>query len=318
MSEKMKIVFMGTPDFAAGILGALLKAGYEVTGCVTQPDKPKGRKKTPVPCPVKEAAEAAGIPVLTPVRVRKEPEALDWIREREPDLIVVAAFGQILPKELLEIPPLGCLNVHASLLPAYRGAAPIQHAILDGQKVTGVTIMKMDEGLDTGDILRASEVCISPEETGGSLFDKLMAEGAELLLRTLPDYAAGRITPVKQPAESTTAYAGMLKKEDGLIDFAESCEVILRKVRALSPWPSAYTFLDDKTFKIWEAHRLIEPAFGAPGALRAEGGALRVCAADGVISLDEVQMEGKKKMKTADFLRGYHVKAEVLGKRSSN
>lgn len=309
---------MGTPDFAAGILKALLEAGYDVTGCVAQPDKPKGRKKTPVPCPVKETAEAAGIPVLTPVRVRRNPEALEWIREREPELIVVAAFGQILPKELLELPPLGCLNVHASLLPAYRGAAPIQHALLDGQEKTGVTIMKMDEGLDTGDMLAVSEVVISPEETGGSLFDKLMAEGAELLVRMLPDYAAGRITPVKQPSESTTAYAGMLKKEDGLIDFHESADVILRKIRALSPWPSAYTHLDGRTFKIWQAHRTSEDPFGPAGALRAENGTLCVVTGDGVIALDEVQMEGKKKMKTADFLRGYRIAAEAFGERNSN
>ena len=314
----MKIVFMGTPDFAAGILDALLRAGYEVTGCVTQPDKPKGRKKTPVPCPVKEAAMAAGIPVLTPARVRKNPEALAWIREREPDVIVVAAFGQILPAELLELPPLGCLNVHASLLPAYRGAAPIQHAILDGQEKTGVTIMKMDEGLDTGDMLAVSEVVISPEETGGSLFDKLMAEGADLLVRTLPEYAAGAITPVKQPAESTTAYAGMLKKEDGLIDFTEDAEVILRKVRALSPWPSAYTYLDSKTFKIWQARKTDEAPFGPAGTLRAENVELFVTTGSGVIALDEVQMEGKKKMKTADFLRGYRITAEAFGERNAN
>ncbi len=318
MSEKMKIVFMGTPDFAAGILNALLEAGHEVTGCVAQPDKPKGRKKTPVACPVKEAALAAGIPVLTPARVRKNPEALEWIRAREPELIVVAAFGQILPKELLELPPLGCLNVHASLLPAYRGAAPIQHAILDGQEKTGVTIMKMDEGLDTGDILSVREVVISPEETGGSLFGKLMAVGAELLVETLPAYAAGEIVPVKQPEESTTAYAGMLKKEDGLIDFTEGSDVILRKVRALSPWPSAYTYLDEKTFKIWEAHKTHEEPFGAPGTLKAERGLLAVATGDGVIELDEVQMEGKKKMKTADFLRGYHIAGETFGKRSGN
>ncbi len=249
----MRIVFMGTPDFAAGILAAVLDAGYPVAAVVTQPDRPKGRRREPVPCPVKELATSRGIPALTPERVRR-PEEIEKIRALAPDLILVAAFGQILPKELLDIPQYGCLNVHASLLPAYRGAAPIQHAILDGCKETGVSIMQMDEGLDTGAVLAQRSIPIDPEDTGGTLFDKLMSLGAELLMDTLPKVGTGELVPVPQPKESATPYAAMLKKEDGRIDWTETAEVIERKVRAFSPWPGAYTTLDGKNLRIWTAN----------------------------------------------------------------
>ena len=217
---------MGTPDFAAGILKAILDNGYTVTGVVTQPDRPKGRKKELCPCPVKELAVSRGLRVFQPRRVRNE-EAVAEIADMKPDLIVVAAFGQILPKELLELPPLGCVNVHASLLPAYRGAAPIQQAIIDGCEKTGVTIMQMDVGLDTGDIISVRECPISPEETGGSLFDKLAVIGAELLVDTLPDIESGKAVRVPQPEENVS-YVKMFKKEDGRIDWTESAELIER------------------------------------------------------------------------------------------
>ncbi len=308
---------MGTPDFAAGILKALLEAGYSVRGCVAQPDRPRGRKKIPLPGPVSEMASAYGIPLLQPEKVRRNPEALSWIAEREPDLIVVAAFGQILPKELLALPKYGCVNVHASLLPAYRGAAPIQHAILDGCGSTGVTIMQMDEGLDTGDILAGRTVPILPDETGGSLFDKMKREGAELLLETLPRLFRGEIIPLPQPEQSTTAYAGMLSKEDGLIDFSEAADVILRKVRALNPWPSAYTFLDGKLLKIWEACEASEKTALNPGRILISDGEMLVGTGSGPIRLVRIQLEGKKQMDVRDFLRGFRLQSEFLGKQRS-
>ena len=337
----MKIVFMGTPDFASGILAAILDAGYPVAAAVTQPDRPKGRKKEPVPCPVKELAMSKGIPVLTPTRVRR-PEEIERIRELAPDLIVVAAFGQILPKELLEIPPYGCLNVHASLLPAYRGASPIQHAILDGCEETGVSIMQMDEGLDTGAVLAKKSIPIAPDETGGSLFDKLAVLGAELLLETLPKVGTGELVPEPQPAESTTAYAAMLKKEDGRIDWTEDAKTIERKVRAFAPWPGAYTSLEGKNLRIWSARVLEEADENYPcspetdicdaksaksslsegeaeqillpgGLLELPDGSLAVKTGDGLLIPTEVQMEGKRRMTTAEFLRGRRVKATFFG-----
>ena len=205
----MKIVFMGTPDFAAGILNAIVKAGYDVVGVVTQPDKPKGRRKEPVACPVKEVALREGLRVYQPQRVRN-PEAVSEIESMGADLIVVAAFGQIIPKEILDLPKFGCINVHASLLPAYRGAAPIQQAILDGCSVTGVTIMQMDVGLDTGDIISMREIPIEDTDTGGSLFDKLAALGAELLVETLPSIENGTAVRTPQPEESLHLHRGQV------------------------------------------------------------------------------------------------------------
>ena len=248
----MKVVFMGTPDFSVGTLEALVEAGYEITGVVTQPDKPKGRGKQMMPTPVKEAAEKHGLPVYQPRRVR-DAEAIEEIRKMEPDVIVVVAFGQIIPKEILDMPKYGCINVHASLLPAYRGAAPIQWAVMNGDEVSGVTIMKMDEGLDTGDMLTKVEVPLAADETGGSLFDKLAAAGAKLLVETLPRLEKGEVTPEKQPEISTTEYARMIKKEDGKIDWTKSAVEIERQIRAMSPWPSAFTFINGKTLKVWKA-----------------------------------------------------------------
>ena len=247
----MRVVFMGTPDFAVGTLEALLQSRHQVVAVVTQPDKPKGRGKAMQFTAVKEVAVRAEIPVLQPKKVR-EPEVVEEIRQFHPDVIVVVAFGQLIPKTILDMPQYGCVNVHASLLPKYRGAAPIQWAVIDGEEKSGVTTMQMDEGLDTGDML-TEEVVLDPQETGGSLFDKLSEVGAGLLLKTLDELEAGNIHPQKQPAESTTAYAAMFTKKMGEIDWTQSAVQIERLVRGLNPWPSAYTHLGQKTLKIWRA-----------------------------------------------------------------
>ncbi len=303
----MKIVFMGTPDFAAGILEAVLKAGYDVVGVVTQPDKPKGRKKELVPCPVKETAVRAGLRVFQPVKARN-PEAVKEIADMRADLIIVAAFGQILPKEILELPKYGCINVHASLLPAYRGAAPIQQCILDGCDITGVTIMQMDEGLDTGDIISVREIPIEKCDTGGTLFDKLAVLGAELLVETLPLIENGTAVRTPQPEESPTPYCRMIRKDAGIIDWSCGAEEIERRVRAFSPWPSAYTHLDGKTFKIWSADVLHEETDLVPGHFTVRDGIMIVQTGCGQIVPCDVQIEGKRRMKAEDFLRGYKIK----------
>ena len=247
----MKILFMGTPDFAAGSLKSLIDAGYEITAVVTQPDRPKGRSGQPVFSPVKEVAVSAGIPVLQPVRI-KNPEETAKLLEYPADIYVIAAFGQILSKEILEQPRLGCINVHASLLPRYRGASPIQRVILDGEKETGITIMQMNEGLDTGDILYSKSLELAPDETFETLHDRLMNLGGETLLEALPLIEAGKITPVVQD-DSLSNYAPLIKKEDGKIDWRKSSLQLYAQVRAFNPWPGAFTRLDGKVLKIWGA-----------------------------------------------------------------
>ena len=302
----MKIVFMGTPDFAVGTLEALIQAGHELIGVVTQPDKPKGRGKSLMATPVKEVALKHQIPVYQPQKVR-ETEFTENLRRLAPDVIVVAAFGQIITKEILEIPRYGCINVHASLLPAYRGAAPIQWAVINGEKESGVTIMQMDEGLDTGDMLAKTEVPLDPDETGGSLFDKLSRAGADLLIRTLPALEQGTLTPEKQPLESPTAYARMIRKEDGRIDWNLEAEAIERRIRGLNPWPSAYTELTGKILKIWRAEVLPKESGQTPGTVTEAGkGGFCVQTGKGVLRLLEVQLEGKKRMDAQAFLRGFH------------
>ena len=235
----MKIIFMGTPDFSVGTLEALVKAGHEVILVVTQPDKPKGRGKAVSFSPVKEAALAHGIPVFQPRRIR-EPEAISELRKYEADVMVVVAFGQILPKEVLDMTRYGCINVHASLLPKYRGAAPIQWAVIHGEAVSGVTTMQMDEGLDTGDMIQKTEVTLDAKETGGSLHDKLAAAGAALCVETLDKIENGTAEFTKQ-GESPTAYARTLDKKIGNIDWNRPAVEIERLIRGLNPWPSAYT-----------------------------------------------------------------------------
>ena len=302
----MKVIFMGTPDFAVGTLKALHEAGHEVTLVVSQPDKPKGRKQELSPTPVKAAAEQLGLPVYQPSKIRAE-ESIEYLRNVEADVIVVAAFGQIIPKAILEMKKYGCINVHASLLPRYRGAAPIQWAVINGEKESGVTIMQMDEGLDTGDMLAKTEVPLEPDETGGSLFDKLSRAGAELLIRTLPALEQGTLTPEKQPLESPTAYARMIRKEDGRIDWNLEAEAIERRIRGLNPWPSAYTELTGKILKIWRAEVLPKESGQTPGTVTEAGkGGFCVQTGKGVLRLFEVQLEGKKRMDAQAFLRGFH------------
>jgi len=303
----MKIVFMGTPDFAVGALQAIIDAGHEVVAVVTQPDKPKGRGKEMQITPVKECALKHNIPVLTPVKI-KEAEAIEELKKYPADIFVVAAFGQILSKEILEMPPLGCVNIHASLLPKYRGAAPIQWAILDGEEETGVTIMQMNEGLDTGDMLIQEKVSITKTETGESLFDKLAECGAKLIVKALPLIEEKKLTPVKQN-DAESSYAKILKKGIGKIDFHDSAVVLERKVRGLNSWPSAFTYFNGKTLKVWESFVEAENAEEKdlkPGTVaRVTKDAFYVKTGKELLKITQVQLEGKKRMDTAAFLLGY-------------
>ena len=304
----MKAVFMGTPDFAVPTLQKMIDMGIEVTAVVTQPDKAKGRGKKVIYSPVKECALAHDLPVYQPVRIRKEPEFIQTLRDMQPDVIVVVAFGQILPKEILDIPRLGCVNVHASLLPKFRGAAPIQWSIIDGEEVTGVTTMLMDVGLDTGDMLLKAEIPMDPKETGGSLHDKLAAVGGELLEKTLIGLEAGTIVPEKQDDSQAGEYARMLDKELGHIDFNQPAVVIERLIRGLNPWPSAYTYIDGKTLKIWEAE-VLDRNYGCEYGEVAEvtRNCLIIQTGVGALSVKSVQLQGKKRMDIAAFLNGYTI-----------
>ncbi|MGN8886660.1 methionyl-tRNA formyltransferase [Blautia sp. HCP28S3_G10] len=309
----MKIVYMGTPDFAVPPLAALVENGYEVTAVITQPDKPKGRGKTLMPTPVKEEALKHEIPVYQPAKVR-DPEFLETLQKLEPDMIIVAAFGQIIPKVILDMPKYGCINIHASLLPKYRGAAPIQQAVIDGEKESGVTIMKMGTGLDTGDMISQAVVKLREDETGGSLFDRLAETGAELLVRTIPSIENGTAVYTKQPEESPTPYAAMITKQMGLLDFSKSAVVLERLVRGMNPWPSAYTFLNNKTLKVWKCS--VESGScgkDVPGTITdVDKKGIHVACGEGTLILEEVQLEGKKRMETDAFLRGYHVTAGTV------
>lgn len=306
--NNMKVIFMGTPDFSVGTLEALIEAGHEVCLAVTQPDKPKGRGKEMQFPPVKEAAIRHGIPVFQPQKVRAS-ECVEHLKGFQAEICVVVAFGQILPKEILEMTPYGCINVHASLLPKYRGAAPIQWAILSGEDVTGVTTMQMDEGLDTGDMLLKAEVLIRPEETGESLHDKLAAAGAKLAVETLKELEAGTLCHEKQ-GESPTPYAKMLDKKMGNIDWSKSAVQIERLVRGLNSWPSAYTFWNGKVMKIWKAGVKSEESGNTikkaePGEVLDVGkDYFSVQTGQGILLVKEVQLQGKKRMGVDAFLRG--------------
>ena len=308
----MRIVFMGTPDFAVPCLEALVQAGYDVIAAVTQTDKPKGRGGQMTFPPVKETALKYNIPVLQPKRARDE-EFLQTMRDLNPDVAIVVAYGKILPQALLDIPKHGCINVHASLLPKYRGAAPIQWAVIDGEEKSGVTTMQMDAGLDTGDMLVVKELTLDPKETGGSLFDKLSALGAEALLETLEQLKAGTLQPVKQ-GETTTAYASMLEKQMGHIDFTKSAVEIERLIRGLNPWPSAYTYLDGKTLKVWEADVVEQDVKDAQAGtvLGVQKDCFLVACGTDVLAVKELQLEGKKRMNAGDFLRGYNLEVGKL------
>ena len=302
----MRIVFMGTPDFSVPVLDALIEAGHEIAGVVTQPDKPMGRGKAVAMTPVKEKALEHGLSVYQPLKVRT-PEFVQVLRELKPDVMVVVAFGQILTKEVLDIPPLGCVNVHASLLPKYRGAAPIQWAVIDGEKETGVTTMMMDEGIDTGDMLEKEIVPIEDEETGDSLHDKLMAAGARLIVSTLKKIQDGTIERTPQTDEET-CYARMLKKDMGDVDWSLDAHAIERLVRGLNSWPGTYTKWNGKTVKIWKAKAVDREYEGALGeAVYVDKETILVKTGKGCLSLLELQPEGKKRMAADAFLRGYPV-----------
>lgn len=315
MRIKMRIVFMGTPDFSVPALKALVEAGHEVAAVVTQPDRPRGRGKELQMTPVKVQALAYGIPVYQPEKV-KDPAFVEILRNLQPEVIVVIAFGQILSRDILDLPPYGCINIHASLLPKYRGAAPIQWAVIDGEKETGVTTMMMDVGLDTGDMLEKTIIPLDPKETGGSLFDKLSQAGGPLILSTLEKLKAGTAVRTPQTDEDST-YAKMLTKSLGQIDWSMEAAAIERLIRGLNPWPSAYTFVHGKTLKIWDADVLKESSDGAaPGQIiRTDPHSLIVAAGEALLSIRELQLEGKKRMDVETFLRGYTIeKGEILGK----
>ncbi len=302
----MKIVYMGTPDFAVAPLEAVLKAGHEVTAVVTQPDKQQGRGKEMRMTPVKECALRHGIPVLQPAKL-KEPEAIEELRKYPADIYVIAAFGQLLTEEILNMPRFGCINIHASLLPAYRGAAPIQWVIINGEKKTGVTIMQMAKGLDTGDMLLKKEVAIGEKETGESLHDKLMAAGAELIVEALPKIEKGEIVPVKQD-ERLSCYAKRLSKDMGRIDFQKDALSIERLVRGLNSWPSAYTLYKGKTLKIWEADVVPMEENREPGfVVRVSKDYFDIATGEGALRVKSLQLEGKKRVSAKDFLLGYEV-----------
>lgn len=314
----MRILFMGTPDFAATILGRIIEDGHEVIGVVTQPDKEKGRGHEICFSEVKKLAIKHEIPVLQPVKI-KEEEYLKKIEELNPEIIIVAAFGQFLPKALLDMPKYGCINVHASLLPKYRGAAPIQYSIIDGEKETGVTIMHMGVGIDTGDLILQEAIPIAKEETGGSLFDKLAILGGDLLLKALKQIEDHTAVRIPQDNEKATCVK-IINKNMGKIDFNEPAISLERLIRGLNPWPSAYTSLAGKTLKLWKADVVKFDAAGDLGNINAVPGeviktgkdSIYVMTGEDILVIKELQLEGKKRMPADAFLRGYPLQAGTI------
>jgi len=300
--QDIRTVFMGTPDFALDTLRGLIEAGVPLVGVYTQPDRPKGRGKKMTPPPVKELALEQKIPVFQPQKLR-DPQAVAELQALAPDLIVVVAYGQILPQAVLDIPKHGCINVHASLLPKYRGAAPINKVIVDGESETGVTTMLMDIGLDTGDMLVKRSMSIGADETAGQLHDRMAPLGREAMDETLRQLCAGTLKPQKQN-EADTCYASMMKKEDGLIDWSLPAQTIHNLVRGLDPWPAAYTSLNGETLKI--SKTAVEAGSAAAGSVVSsdESGVCVACG-EGVLRIGELQLPGKRKMLAADFLRGH-------------
>lgn len=309
----MKIIFMGTPDFAVPTLEALISAGHEITAVYTKPDEEQGRGKKIRFSPVKEAALSHNIPVYQPKSLKKA-EQVEILRNIEADVIIVVAYGLILRKNVLEMKKYGCINVHASLLPSYRGAAPIQWAVINGEEKSGVTIMQMNEGLDTGDILSVREIPLDSKETGDSLFEKLSRLGGPLLLETLEKLEKGEITPVPQ-GETDTMYAKMLTKEMGNLSFTEDAVTLERLIRGLNSWPSAYTRLDGKLLKIWEAEVVKGKENVAPGTVvEVTKRDFTIQCGSGALKVLSLQPEGKKRMDTDAFLRGNAVtEGTVLG-----
>jgi methionyl-tRNA formyltransferase len=304
----LRIIFMGTAELSCASLEKLAR-DFSVAAVVTQPDKPKGRELKPQPSPVKILAEKLKFPVMQPAKARDE-KFIGELRELRPDLIVVVAYGQILPQSMLDLPIFGCLNVHTSLLPKYRGAAPVQSAILNGETETGVTIMKMDAGLDTGAIVAQTRTPILPEDNSQTLHDRLAQLGAELLVKTIPDFVAGRIHPQPQPAEDVT-YAAKIKKEDGHIDWNQPAQKILDRLRAFTPWPGAFTFLKaeqkPQLLKIWKVE-IVERSGNAGEILSADKNGVMVACGQNALRILELQREGGRRMNAAEFLAGHLLK----------
>jgi len=311
VNNKLRIVFFGTPEFAVPSLRALLAGRDPVIGVVCQPDKPAGRGQQLAVPPVKRAALGAGLTVFQPEKLRT-PETIETLASWAPDLIVVAAYGKILPKIVLDLPRLGCINVHASLLPKYRGAAPIQWAILRGEERTGITIMCMNERMDAGDILLQQEVDISAQETSGELQARLAGMGAFALMETIARLHAGTLMPQPQREDSMTL-APMIKKEDGRIDWTRPAVYIARLVRAFNPWPSAFTGLGGKQLKIHRAHAEVSHSAAPAGVVLRADKVISVATGEGALVLDEVQLEGRKRLSAAEFARGAVKVGMVLG-----
>lgn len=307
----MKIVYMGTPDFAVPSLEALVRAGHEVACVVTQPDAVRDRGKKVKYSPVKEKALELGLPVLQPLKVRGDAEFLQQLEEIKPDLIAVAAYGQILPKEVLDLPEYGCLNVHGSLLPRFRGAAPIQRAIIEGDEETGITIMYMEEGLDTGDMLARAKTPIG-QKTGQELHDELAQMGAQLLVDTLEHL--GELKRVKQD-DALSTYAPMLSKKEGHLDFSQSPQRLERTIRAFDPWPGSYGYLGDKMIKFWKAQVPGLQTDQEDGTIVAAADTgLDIAAGGGILRVTEIQMPGKKRVEVKAYLKGNSIEiGTVLG-----
>lgn len=305
----MRIVFMGTPEFAVPSLEALLKTGHQVVGVVTQPDRPKGRGHALAPPPIKEVAQRAGIPVVQPVKIRT-PDFLERLTAWAPDLIAVAAFGRILHAPILTLPPSGCVNVHGSLLPKYRGAAPVQWAVINGETETGITTMLMDEGMDTGPMLLQERLSIRPDDTAGTLAPRLAELGGRLLVDTIARLEAGTLTPRPQDSSQATL-APLLKKEDGAMDWTMTAVALANRIRGLSPWPGAYTFLGHDRWNIWKVAAQADDSQPEPGTtgtiVSVTKQSIRVATGKGLLDLTEIQTANSKRMPVGRYLAGHHV-----------
>lgn len=307
----MKIVFMGTPDFAVPVLASIIEAGHEVGCVITQPDKAKNRGKKVQFTPVKELALSNGIEVLQPEKIKNSSQTISYLENYKPDIIVVVAYGQIIPKGILELPKFGCVNVHASLLPKLRGASPIQHAILQGEEKTGVTIMQMGEGLDTGDMLSKVETVIG-QKNCEELHDELAQLGAKLLIETLPKIEAETIAPEKQD-DSLSTYAGLIAKQDGKIDFDKTPEEIERQIRAFDPWPGAYCQYKEQQMKIWQAVCLGQQSNAENGTIvNVSDEGIDICCGGSLLRATEIQLPGKKRVDIKAYLRGNTIEKNTL------
>lgn len=310
MSEALKIVYMGTPEFAVPSLKALVNSGYDISLVVTQPDKAKGRGKKLQPTPVKEEALSQGLNVSQPEKIRSNDEFLEKLRDISPNIIIVAAYGKILPKELLDIPSSGCINIHASLLPRFRGAAPIQRAILEGDEKTGITLMYMEEGLDTGDMIAKSETNIG-NKTADELHDELADMGAELLIEYLPRIISGDIFPEKQ-SDELSCYAPMISKNDGFIDFSRDAAYVGRQIRAMDSWPAAFTYMNGQQMKIKKAVVGVDVKEVPGTVVKADKDGIVIACGQGSIVVKLLQMPGKRVMTADEYLRGNSIKQGLV------